>query len=135
MTHPNADEDSTQIRQPSPSSLRNIPERYNASIVILSGFAEGMEYPITGEYTVIGRDKTADIAVKDPLVSRQHVAIVYHDGEFTIKDLGSTNGTVIGGKVVELAALQHKDKFRIGDTTIQFILQDTGEGRLYEISE
>lgn len=134
MTERHADEDNTRIRPPS-SSVQKIPERYSASIVILNGFAEGMEYPITGEYTVIGRDKTADIAVKDPLVSRRHAAIVYNDGEFILKDLESTNGTMMNGNVIELAALQHKDKFRIGDTTIQFILQDTGEGRIYEIAE
>jgi hypothetical protein len=135
MTRHNADKDSTRIRPPSPS-VQKIPERYSASIVILSGFAEGMEYPITGEYTVLGRDKTAaDIAVKDPLVSRRHAAIVYNEGEFALKDLGSTNGTMMGGKIIEIAELRHKDKFRIGDTIIQFILQDTGEGRIYEIAE
>jgi len=134
MTDHHANEDSTRIRPPS-TSARNIPERYSASIVIVKGYAEGMEYPITGEYTVIGRDKDADITVKDSLVSRRHVAIIYHEGEFTIKDLESTNGTMMNGNMIELASLRHRDKFRIGDTTIQFILQDTGEGRVYGIAE
>lgn len=134
MTDHQMDKDSTRIRPPS-TSVRKIPERYSASIVIVNGYAEGMEYPVTAEYTVIGRDKDADIAVKDSLVSRRHVAIIYHEGEFTIKDLGSTNGTMMNGNVIELASLRHRDKFRIGDTTIQFILQDTGEGRVYEIAE
>jgi pSer/pThr/pTyr-binding forkhead associated (FHA) protein len=134
MTDRHADEDSTRVRPPS-TSVRKIPERYDASIVIVSGYSEGMEYPITAEYTVIGRDKDADIEVKDPLVSRRHVAIIYHEEEFTIKDLGSTNGTIMNGSVIEVASLRHRDKFRVGDTTIQFILQDSGEGRVYEIAE
>jgi pSer/pThr/pTyr-binding forkhead associated (FHA) protein len=134
MTDHQAHEDSTRVRPPS-ASVRKIPERYSASIVIVGGYAEGMEYPVTGEYTVIGRDKDADIAVKDPLVSRRHVAIIYQEEEFTLKDLGSTNGTIMNGNVIEVASLRHRDKFRIGDTTIQFILQDTGEGRVYEIAE
>ncbi len=134
MADHHVNEDSTRIRPPS-KSAQKIPERYSASVVIVSGYAEGMEYPITGEYTVLGRDKDADITVKDPLVSRRHAAIIYHEGEFTIKDLGSTNGTMMNGNVIELASLRHRDKFRIGDTTIQFILQDTGEGRVYEIAE
>jgi hypothetical protein len=37
--------------------------------------------------------------------------------------------------MTEVASLRHRDKFRIGDTTIQFILRDSGEGRVYEIAE
>ncbi len=132
MTGKSDHDDSTRVRPPSPS-VQKIPERYEASIVIVGGHAEGMEYPITGEYTVLGRDKAADIILKDPLISRRHAAIVYHDGEFMLKDLESTNGTIMSGKLIELAPLRHKDKFRIGDTTIQFILVDSGEGRVYEI--
>jgi pSer/pThr/pTyr-binding forkhead associated (FHA) protein len=134
MRDHHSDEDSTRVRPPS-ASVQKIPQRYSASIVIVSGYAEGMEYPLTKERTVLGRDKDADIMIKDTLVSRQHAAIIYHDGEFTIKDLGSTNGTMMKGNVIELASLRHRDKFRIGDTTIQFILLDTGEGGVYEIAE
>jgi pSer/pThr/pTyr-binding forkhead associated (FHA) protein len=134
MADHQADNDQTRVRPPS-TGARKIPGRYNASIVILKGYAEGMEYPITEEYTVLGRDKDADITVKDPLVSRRHAAIIYHEGEFTIKDLESTNGTIKDGNVIEIAPLRHRDKFRIGDTTFQFILQETSEDRVYEIAE
>lgn len=133
MTSDNADKDTTRVR-PAASAVGKIPQRYKASIVIISGYAEGMEYPLTKEYTVLGRDKTADIAVKDQMVSRQHVAILYSDGEFKIRDMGSTNGTEMNGTIIEVANLRHKDKFRIGDTTIQFILEDTKRGNTYEIN-
>lgn len=132
MTGSDAQGDSTQIRVPSKSGQK-IPARYTASVVITQGYAEGMEYPITKAYTIIGRDKTADIVLKDPLVSRQHAAIAFDDGEFTLKDLGSTNGTIVQGKMVEQVVLKNKDKFTIGDTTIQFILEDTGKSRIFEI--
>lgn len=126
--------DSTRIRVPS-RGPRDIPARYEASIVIVEGHAEGMEYPLTKDYTVLGRDKAADIVIKDPLVSRQHAAVVFRDGEFSVKDLESTNGTLVGGKAVDQARIRHRDKFRIGDTVIQFILEDTGTGKVYEIEE
>ncbi len=40
----------------------------------------------------------------------------------------------MGDAVIEVATLHHRDKFRIGDTTIQFILEDTKKGNTYEIS-
>jgi pSer/pThr/pTyr-binding forkhead associated (FHA) protein len=129
-----ANEDKTQIRQPSQSTDK-LPERFQASVVIVKGYAEGMEYPLTKMYTVLGRDKEADIAVKDPLVSRRHVAILYHEGGFILKDLESTNGTMMNGALIQQADMRHKDKFRIGNTTLQFILEDFGGGRVYEIRE
>jgi pSer/pThr/pTyr-binding forkhead associated (FHA) protein len=127
-----ANEDKTQVRRPS-QSLKKIPERFQASVVIVQGYAEGMEYLLTREYTVIGRDKEADIALKDSLVSRQHVAILYRDGNYTLKDLESTNGTRMSGTLIKQADLRHGDKFRVGDTTLQFILEDIGGGKVYEL--
>lgn len=132
MRRQEADNDSTKVRVPS-KSAQELPERYSASIVIVRGYAEGMEYPLTKAYTVIGRDRTADIALKDPLLSRQHAAISYEDGEFTLKDLESTNGTVYNGKMIQQARLRNRDKFHVGDTTIQFILEDSSGGKVFEI--
>lgn len=124
--------DQTQIGSPA-SSAKKIPDRYQASLVVVSGPAAGMEYTLTTTYTVIGRDKEADITVKDPLVSRQHAVIVYHDGNYIVKDLDSTNGTHIKGALVKQAALRHGDAFRVGDTTLQFVLEDKPRTRTYEI--
>jgi pSer/pThr/pTyr-binding forkhead associated (FHA) protein len=132
MNGQNANEDQTRIRKPS-QPLKKIPERFQASVVIVQGYAAGMEYPLAKEYSVIGRDKGADIALKDPLVSREHAAIVYHEGNYLLKDLASTNGTRMSGTLINQADLHHGDKFRIGDTTFQFILEDTGGGKIYEI--
>ncbi len=124
--------DSTRVRVPA-QSAQKIPDRYRASIVILDGYAEGMEYPLTKAHTVIGRDKTADIPVKDALISRQHASISFDDGAFILKDMGSTNGTLHNGRLVEQARLQNRDRVQVGDTTIQFILEDSGAGKVFEI--
>jgi pSer/pThr/pTyr-binding forkhead associated (FHA) protein len=135
MKRPDAQEDSTQLLKPKQQASK-IPERFQASVVIIEGYPAGMEYLIEKEYTVIGRDKsTADIAIKDPMVSRQHVAILYREGNYLLKDLDSTNGTRMSGARIQQADLHHGDKFRIGDTTLQFVLQDTGAGKVYEIKE
>jgi pSer/pThr/pTyr-binding forkhead associated (FHA) protein len=134
MKEQDANADQTRIRKPS-QSTNKLPERFQVSVVIIKGYAEGMEYPVTKEYTVLGRDTEADIAVKDPLVSRRHAAIIYHDGGFVLQDLESTNGTTVNGTLIQQTDLRHRDKFRIGDTTIQFVLEDTGGGRVYEINE
>ncbi len=125
--------DRTEIGS-TPKATERIPERYQASLVVVEGHAAGMEYVLTAAYSVIGRDKDAGIMLKDPLVSRQHAVIIYHDGNYVIKDLDSTNGTHMNGAVVKQANLRHGDTFRVGNTSLRFVLQDTPRARTYEIS-
>jgi pSer/pThr/pTyr-binding forkhead associated (FHA) protein len=47
--------------------------------------------------------------------------------------LGSTNGTYMRGESIKQRRLSHGDKFQIGNTVLQFILQDRDRGRTYEI--
>lgn len=135
MTRQDRNDDSTRIGAPRKVSPKGIPKNYRASIVILEGYAPGMEYPLEKSSTVIGRDKNADIPIKDELISRQHAAIVFDNGTFLLKDLGSTNGTFLKGGAIERVALKHRDKFTIGNTTIQFILEKTLTGNTYEVSD
>ncbi len=130
---PAAGDDKTQIRQPT-RTTKGIPARYQASVVILEGYAEGMEYPIERTYAIIGRSKDAAITLRDPMASREHAVIVFHESAFILKDLDSTNGTHMRGVSIRQRKLRHGDKFRVGDTVMQFILQDTGRGRTYEIA-
>jgi transcriptional regulator with GAF, ATPase, and Fis domain len=53
------------------------------------------ELPDTGRLTV-GRSRTCDITIDHPSVSREHA--VFHGGRpIYVQDLGSTNGTTVGG--------------------------------------
>jgi pSer/pThr/pTyr-binding forkhead associated (FHA) protein len=132
MTESSAGSDQTQIRPPS-KPANTIPARFQASVVILEGYAEGMEYPLEKNYAVIGRSKDAAVPLKDPLASREHAAILYQDNVFMLKDLDSTNGTYMDGGSIRQRKLRHGDKFRVGDTLLQFILQDSGRAKTFEI--
>ena len=130
---PAAGDEKTRIQLPS-RSTKGIPARYQASVVILQGYAEGMEYPIERTYAVIGRNRLAAIPIKDPLASREHAVIVFHESAFILKDLDSTNGTHMRGASIRQRKLRHGDKFLVGDTILQFILQESGRGMTYEIA-
>ena len=126
--------DRTEIGTPARASGK-IPDRYQASLVIVEGHSAGMEYTLTAAYSVIGRDKDADVMLKDPLVSRQHAVVIYHDGSYVLKDLDSTNGTHLAGASVKQASLRHGDTFTVGTTTLQFVLEDAPRPRTYEIKK
>ncbi|MEO6701087.1 MAG: FtsK/SpoIIIE domain-containing protein [Jatrophihabitantaceae bacterium] len=47
---------------------------------------------------VIGRDRSADVRIDDPDVSRRHVELQVEVHGLSVRDLGSTNGTMINGR-------------------------------------
>lgn len=73
-------------------------------------------YRIEKAVVNIGRQLTNDIIVEDKRVSRDHAQIKYQaDGQFTIFDLGSTNGiTVNGVPHLRQHLLRNGDRFTIG---------------------
>ena len=48
-----------------------------------------------GDTLTLGREEGNSLVVDDPGVSRQHAEIVQTEGGFTLRDLGSTNGTFV----------------------------------------
>lgn len=52
--------------------------------------------PAPGSY-VIGRDNGCDLRLSDDTVSRRHAVLTGTDGQWTLSDLGSTNGSRVNG--------------------------------------
>ncbi len=96
-----------------------------AYLAILTGEKAGSQYPIPNDSgTVIGRSSECDIHVEDQDASRQHAAIQPIGDEYYLRDMGSTNGTLVNGQSVEKKILRHGDKIAIGKQVLQFILLD-----------
>lgn len=82
---------------------------------------EGQRYPVNKDEFYIGRsNKSCDLIVKDPNVSRQHARVVRHQGQYWMVDMGSTNGIEHNGSRVDRRPIQEGDVFRICDHEIVF---------------
>jgi pSer/pThr/pTyr-binding forkhead associated (FHA) protein len=68
----------------------------------------------------IGRALDNDIVVTDASVSRHHATIEAVNGNYKLRDLGSQNGTFIGGARITEAALGDGDAVKIGDAEFTF---------------
>lgn len=75
---------------------------------------------ITKEPVVIGRLSTSDVVLSDPNVSRRHAEIRRDAGKWVLIDLGSTNGTVVNGKLAREHPLKDGDKLTFGKTELVF---------------
>lgn len=70
---------------------------------------------------VIGKDPSADIVLNDPAVSRRHCEIRNTPAGVHIKDLGSRNGTIVGGVSVQQGLLSHGSRIVIGESELHFL--------------
>ena len=68
----------------------------------------GQPFQPTGARTLIGRSPECDIFLDDVTVSRRHAEIAREDDVFTIRDLGSLNGTYVNRKRIESTELDRR---------------------------
>lgn len=88
---------------------------------LLYALYEGQKYPVNKDEFYIGRsNKSCDLIVKDPNVSRQHARIVRHQGQYWMVDMGSTNGIEFQGQRVDRRPIGEGDVFRICDHDVIF---------------
>jgi hypothetical protein len=84
----------------------------------------GQRMPVNKEEFIIGRgSKSADLAIKDGNISRRHAAVVFHNGAYYMKDLGSTNGIEYQGRRFDSKRIEEGDLFRICDYELRFTYQ------------
>jgi pSer/pThr/pTyr-binding forkhead associated (FHA) protein len=90
---------------------------------------------IGGKPLVIGRLAESDIPVKESFISRVHAGIGYANNAFTLKDLGSTNGTYRNGARVFECNLATGDKIQVGNASLVFEIDDSGDGVLRQVPQ
>lgn len=127
----------SKARIPEPTEQSAIPERGTGtpdalqlpagkrlSLAILEGPDAGSVFRIDKPRVTIGR-ANADLTLNDSEASRQHAAVEVRDATFTLADLGSTNGTLVGGeKIDEPVELSDKSEFQVGTTTLMLIVTE-----------
>jgi len=72
------------------------------------------ERELTGASATLGRDADNDIVVAADAVSRHHARLECRDGQWSIVDLGSTNGLRLDDEPVQRHVLRDGDVLRIG---------------------
>ncbi len=86
---------------------------------VVAGAREGMRIalPLEGDPLVMGR-KDGDFIIDDPLVSSRHCHIFHRGGDYVLQDLGSTNGTMVDGRLVREVVLRPGHEISIGSTRL-----------------
>lgn len=99
--------------------ITSIPEDIDARLHIVAGDDVGRVIPLGSPSTVIGREPECALIIDDPRVSGRHALVYFAGGEFRVKDLGSTNGTLLNGSALTDAAYRDGDDLRVGRSVIR----------------
>lgn len=81
-------------------------------------------FPLGPQRALIGRDEAADVRLPVSAVSRRHAELRFERRRWVIADLGSRNGTLVDGRLVEEAELEPCSEVRVGDSILKFVEQD-----------
>jgi len=83
--------------------------------------AKGQSYPL-GSPAVVGRLDSCDIPINDSSVSREHARINQMGDDYSVEDLGSTNGTMVNGQTTRgVVRLKPGDMLTFG--SVEFRLE------------
>lgn len=99
----------------SASAARSTPLRARPCLVL-----ENRQLVLMEGANVIGREPDATIQCDFPGVSRYHARILVSQGEATLEDLASKNGTYLNGQRITSARLSDGDEIRLGTITLTF---------------
>jgi len=91
-----------------------------ALLKVISGDASGQTYEVDRDELIIGRSPDDPIVVDDPAVSGRHCSVTKSGRRYLVKDLGSTNGTMLNKAPVEQSFLKPGDIIRVGSVEILF---------------
>lgn len=87
--------------------------------ILVHTTADGAEYEL-GERTIIGRMDGCDVRILDALISKQHAEISFAHGRWSLRDLGSSNGTLVNGRRIHAVDLSEGDQITVGAALLVF---------------
>jgi hypothetical protein len=92
-----------------------------ALVVRSGGGRAGESFEAIGDRALIGRSPECDVFLDDVTVSRRHAELTREGKVFTIRDLGSLNGTFVNKRRIESSPLEDDDEVQIGKYRMTFL--------------
>lgn len=87
------------------------------TLTVLSGPDAGSSFPLHSGSNVLGRDRSADIRLTDPMVSKFHARVNVTD-IVEVVDTNSSNGVLVRGDRVQRVVVRPEDIVSVGDTSV-----------------
>jgi len=92
----------------------------SALLIVRRGPTTGARFLLDADVTTVGRHPEADIFLDDVTVSRRHSEFLREGSSFQVKDLGSLNGTYLGGERIDVGDLVDRSEVQVGKFRLTF---------------
>ncbi|MBK7723189.1 MAG: FHA domain-containing protein [Austwickia sp.] len=91
-----------------------------ALLLVLRGPNTGARFLLDQPLTTTGRHPDSDIFLDDVTVSRKHAVFKIEGDTFSVRDVGSLNGTYVNKSRIDSAVLRPNDEVQIGKYRLVF---------------
>ena len=92
-----------------------------AWLVAVSGAHRGRDFRLTGGTLRFGTTQGCDVVIADDrFLSGGHAEVVFEGGQYVLRDLNSTNGTLVNDIRIAEQALRDGDRVQMGSTRFLF---------------
>jgi len=105
---------------PDSAAFGALPEG-TAMLLVMRGPNAGSRFRLDSDLTTAGRHPDSDIFLDDVTVSRRHAEFYRRGAVFTVRDVGSLNGTYVNRERIEEAELTGGDEVQIGKFRLLFL--------------
>jgi hypothetical protein len=85
------------------------------------GGREVLQRPFMPPAMTMGRDRTCEIMLDSLGISRRHARLGWERGMFLLEDLGSANGTLLGGRPITRTPIDRGMCFAVGEYELELI--------------
>jgi len=122
-----ADADYGEDAFPEHATVGTLPPG-TALLVVMRGPNAGSRFLLDSELTSAGRHPDSDIFLDDVTVSRRHAEFCRQGERFTVRDVGSLNGTYVNRERIEETELFGGDEVQIGKFRLLFLTRSAELG-------
>lgn len=105
------------------ADLEELPELPAGTglLVVIRGPNAGSRYLLDRASTTVGRHPDSHVFLDDVTVSRHHARVDREAEAFVLHDLGSLNGTYLGGERIDRRSLRAGDELQVGRYKLLFV--------------
>jgi len=126
------DSSTTQRRTIRPPRGLDLRGGTDACLVVLQGQRLGQRIDIGDQALTFGRAPECDFQIVERSVSRQHARLWKEPSGYRVKDLDSTNKTLLNDQPIIEAELKDGDHITIGSCVLKFMERSSVEARYHD---
>ncbi len=110
----------TSLSEGESSPGNSDPEEFIPKLLIFMEGEPQNKYPLYRDHINIGRAEDNDIIIDHGSISRFHAKLTLSEGNYTLVDLGSANGTKVNGAAISKVVMKNWDEVYFGSVRAKF---------------